>query len=203
MWKWDAMDNRRPFFFIFLNLLLTFSWLELHLSLTNEKILPDHSNSDNGDQSFAPLEVVPFILFLIHGLCVLLLFFNGFSFILLSNPSRTKRLCEWSCYSSVAFCYCVYFFNEEKPTYSGTYNSVDTIFPVVCCCSMLIVHNLGLTQPLLVLLKLTYIIIWIIFLVHSVSTFDLSHSLILSFSLLHLFILFLSLLSLLTLFISL
>lgn len=172
LWKWNAMDNRRPFYFIFLNLILTFSWLLLHLGISNNRFFPDYDQHDDDNESkkFSPLGIVPLIIFLIHGLCVLLLFFNGFNQLLIVNQSRTKRFCEWSCYSSITVCYCfVFLILDKKDEDSEPYLSVSVVFPIVSSCSMLIVHHLGLTQPLLILIKFMFIIVWIFFLTKSVG----------------------------------
>jgi hypothetical protein len=160
-WKWSAMHQRRPFYFNLLQLYLTFQWLGIYHGLTKGNLSPGEKN--HFQSSFHDL---PFILSLIHAFTFLMTTFTQFGRTILQQM-KGKRLCEWSAFSLVAVAYCSVLLHKNDPNRS-LYNTSFVNFAMTSAISFLLFHYIGITEPVIIFVKVSLMIMWIYYLSISV-----------------------------------
>lgn len=161
-WKWRALVRRRPFYFNLLQVFLALEWLGIHFSLSQPNLSPD--SEDNKQK---PFRNIPFILFLIHALTFIIIFFFDFGKSFL-HQAKGKRLCEWSSFSLVSVAYCLVLLNKNDAD-DHFYNTSFVSFSVTSAIAFLILHHIGIAEPIIVFIKGCILIIWIYYLSISVS----------------------------------
>ncbi len=162
IWKWKALHRRRPFYFNLLQVFLALEWLGIHFNLSRPDLNPD--SEENTEKPFRNL---PFIFFLIHALTFIIIFFFDYGKQLLHH-SKGKRLCEWSSFSLVSVAYCLVLLNKNDAD-DHIYNTSFVSFSMTSAISFLILHHVGIAEPIIVFIKGCILIIWIYYLSISVS----------------------------------
>lgn len=161
-WKWRALVRRRPFYFNLLQVFLALEWLGIHFNLSRPNLSPD---SEENQQR--PFRNLPFIFFLIHAFTFIVIFFFSYGKSLLQHASG-KRLCEWSSFSLVSVAFCLVLLNTHDAE-DHVYNTSFVSFSVTSAIGFLILHHLGIAEPIIVFIKGCILIIWIYYLSISVS----------------------------------
>lgn len=161
-WKWRALFRRRPFYFNLLQIFLSLQWLGVHFNLNAEQL-----NPNKGHNSHRPFAALPFILFIIHGAAFIFVFSFEYGKSLL-HQNKGKRLCEWSAFSLVSVAYCLVLLHRDE-TRHNIFNSSTICFPMTSAVSLLVLHHIGIPEPIIILIKISILFMWVYFLSISVS----------------------------------
>jgi hypothetical protein len=163
VWKWRALCHRRLFFFVALQFVLIFCWLNIRQIVRDEDEF--WSEGDTGYRKF--YKDVPVLFYITHAIFAGFVLFTQFGrkFI---NESQGRRICEWCAISLViALIFLIVPMNRFNE--GDKANNRNFTFVLVSVLGIAIFQHLGISNPLLSITTYSILILWVVLLCYVVS----------------------------------
>jgi hypothetical protein len=156
-WKWKLLAKRREYYFYLLNVYLFFVWLAITYEVNKGRVLVRKNPT--------PISLVPFVFLIFHlvySVCALLP--KKYKKIITERP----KMAYFTSLSLVIGSWILVFLHSHQLN-DASKASLILVYVLTTEIGVTIFHHMGFANPIILLLKFTSLVLWIIFLSFTVS----------------------------------